>query len=159
MQRGSSPCPFNPVAGSVFCPQCPFGKKYCSVSAGWRMNVYIMGVCHPQTPGSMILVLDPSGHSLPFRSIPKITPVLSVLPIARASQKAMCQSSHHSYAFIQYCNITVIKAVLSQLPKKEFIQHANFIKYLAINAPWGNRRSMYVRLYHWCKRYYKKHHL
>ena len=54
-----------------------------------------------------------------------------------------------------HSNPAVIKKQLSQLPQSAFIQEAKFIKQQALSLPLGQRRSMFIRLYGWCRVHYK----
>jgi len=53
-------------------------------------------------------------------------------------------------------NPAIIKSYLSRLSKNELITQAKFIKKMAIELPFGNRRRMYVELYKWCRSHYLK---
>ncbi len=51
-------------------------------------------------------------------------------------------------------NPAIIKSYLSKLLKTEFINQAKYIKQMAIELPYGNKRRMYFELYKWCKSHY-----
>jgi hypothetical protein len=54
-------------------------------------------------------------------------------------------------------NPAVIKSILSNLPKDQFILHARFIRrQIHKSVPGSNRRAMFVNLYLWCQKFYKK---
>ena len=57
-------------------------------------------------------------------------------------------------------NVAVLKSILVQLPKEEFIAYAIFFGQQAKGAECSSKRhQMYEKLYFWCKAYYKQHHL
>lgn len=53
-------------------------------------------------------------------------------------------------------NPAIIKSHLSRLSKNELITQANYIKEMAIELPFGNKRRMYIELYKWCRSHYLK---
>jgi hypothetical protein len=54
-----------------------------------------------------------------------------------------------------HLNPAVIKTILAQLPKDQFILHARFVRRQAfISEPGSNRRAMFFSLYRWCRVYY-----
>ena len=55
-----------------------------------------------------------------------------------------------------HLNPAVIKTILAQLPKDQFILHARFIRRQAfVSEPGTNRRAMFVNLYIWCRFNYR----
>lgn len=53
-------------------------------------------------------------------------------------------------------NPAVIKSILSQLPKEQFILHARFIRRKAYTTvPGTNLHAMFVNLYRWCRFNYR----
>ncbi len=53
-------------------------------------------------------------------------------------------------------NPAVIKSILSNLPKDQFILHARFIRRKAYaTVPGTNLHSMFVNLYIWCRFNYR----
>lgn len=55
-----------------------------------------------------------------------------------------------------HTNPAVIKNLLSQLPKQQFIVHARYIRRQAYTLPAGTRKFMFMRLYAWCQVFYRK---
>ena len=45
-------------------------------------------------------------------------------------------------------NPAVIKSILSTMPKKELVRHIAYIRSQVQALPFGNRRSMFLRLHH-----------
>jgi len=59
-----------------------------------------------------------------------------------------------------HINPAVIKSILSQLPKEQFIIHARYIRRQVHKLePGTNRHAMFVRLYAWCRHFYRQHFL
>jgi hypothetical protein len=57
-------------------------------------------------------------------------------------------------------NPAVIKSILSNLPKDQFILHARFIRRKAFtNVPGTNLHAMFVNLYRWCRATYRVKYL
>jgi hypothetical protein len=57
-------------------------------------------------------------------------------------------------------NPAVIKSLLIRMPKDEFIAYALFFGQLANDSePGSGQYHFYMKLFAWCKRYYKKHFL
>jgi hypothetical protein len=57
-------------------------------------------------------------------------------------------------------NPAVIKSILSNLPKDQFILHARFIRRKAnTTVPGSNLHAMFVRLYLWCRSHYRQRFL
>jgi hypothetical protein len=58
-----------------------------------------------------------------------------------------------------HLNPAVIKTILAQLPKDQFILHARFIRRQAfISEAGSNRRAMFFNLYRWCRVHYIRYH-
>lgn len=59
-----------------------------------------------------------------------------------------------------HINPAVIKSILSQLPKEQFIIHARYIRRQVHKLePGTNRRAMFVSLYQWCCCHYRSRFL
>lgn len=58
-------------------------------------------------------------------------------------------------AFFNHLNPAVIRSIMLKMNKQEFIETAQFIKKQAIELEPGTKRSMYVKLYGWCRKTYK----
>ncbi len=57
-------------------------------------------------------------------------------------------------------NVSVLKSLMMELSKDEFMAYAIFFGEQAKEAKCSsNRHLMYEKLYYWCRNYYKQHHL
>jgi hypothetical protein len=66
------------------------------------------------------------------------------------------QHSPLSKKVMYHLNPAVIKSILSNLPKDQFILHARFIRRKAYTTvPGTNLHAMFVNLYRWCRSNYR----
>lgn len=67
---------------------------------------------------------------------------------------------HFSQKVVYNINPAVIKSILSSMPQREFIIHARYIRRQVHKLePGTNRHVMFVRLYQWCRIYYRQRFL
>jgi UDP-N-acetyl-D-mannosaminuronic acid transferase (WecB/TagA/CpsF family) len=93
--------------------------------------------------------------SIFFKNLAVLALSASLLPTQSAHTLLLGCLFNKKRIFMYSVNVSVIKSILSRMPKEEFMRHARYIHAQSLSLPVGVRKRMFERLFLWCQNHFQ----